>query len=300
MTTGLINVCAAIKPLLNCLGRRLVVAAGLVLCALSMRSAMADQPTINVATYNLRLNIASDGANAWPNRKDAVKALIQYHELDIVGTQEGLIDQIEDLATMDGFAYVGVGRDDGKRAGEFAAIFYKKARFTVMEHGDYWLSETPDRPGKGWDARCCNRIASWAKMRDRRSGKLFYVFSVHFDHEGVVARRESAHLMLRKMRELAGNHPLLCLGDFNSTPDSEPISIMSAGLRDAYRVSETAPYGPVGTFNDFKLEAELKNRIDYIFVNSPVKVIRYGALTDSIGARFPSDHLPVVARVAFH
>jgi endonuclease/exonuclease/phosphatase family metal-dependent hydrolase len=106
--------------------------------------------------------------------------------------------------------------------------------------------------------------------------------------------------MLRKMRELAGNYPLLCLGDFNSTPDSEPITIMSAGLTDAYRVSAIAPYGPVGTFNDFKLDAELKDRIDYIFINSRVKVQKYAALTDSYSARFPSDHLPVVARVTLN
>lgn len=279
----------------------LAAAAGLVLCALAMQPASAqDAAPLNAATYNLRLNIASDGANAWPLRKDAVKALIRYHEIDLLGTQEGLADQIEDLAAMPGFAYVGVGRDDGKRAGEFAAIFYRTARFTVLKHGDFWLSETPEKPGKGWDARCCNRIATWAKMRDLRTNTEFYVFSVHFDHEGVVARRESAHLMLRKMRELAAGFPLLCLGDFNAAPDSEPIAIMSAGLRDAFRVSETPPYGPVGTFNDFKLDSALTNRIDYIFVNARVKVLKYAALTDSSGARFPSDHLPVVARVSLH
>lgn len=274
-------------------------AVGLLLCACAAHAASAQESApLNVATYNLRLNIPSDGANAWPHRKDAVKALIRYHEIDLFGTQEGLADQVEDLAAMPGFAYVGVGRDDGKRAGEFAAIFYRTARFKVLRHGDYWLSETPDKPGKGWDARCCNRIATWAQMRDLRTDAVFYVFSVHFDHEGVVARRESAHLMLRKMRELAGDAPLLCLGDFNATPESEPIAIMSAGLRDAFRVSATPPYGPVGTFNDFKLDAELTNRIDYIFVNARVKVLKYAALTDSSGARFPSDHLPVVARVS--
>jgi endonuclease/exonuclease/phosphatase family metal-dependent hydrolase len=274
-------------------------ALGLMLCALTMQAALARQPpTFNVATYNLRLNIPEDGANAWPQRKEAVKALVRYHEWDLFGTQEGLADQIDDLAAMEGFAYVGVGRDDGKRAGEHAAIFYQKARFKVERQGDFWLSETPDKPSKGWDARCCNRLATWAKMRDRNSGQVFFVFSVHFDHEGTVARRESAHLMLRKMRELAGNYPLICLGDFNATPESEPIAIMSAGLIDSSRVSESPPYGPVGTFNDFKLDAELKNRIDYIFINSRVKILKYGVLTDSAGARFPSDHLPVAARVA--
>ena len=270
-----------------------------MLCVCAMQTASAQSSaTMNVATYNLRLNVASDGPNAWPHRKEAVKALIGYHEIDLFGTQEGLVDQIEDLAAMPGFAYVGVGRDDGKRAGEFAAIFYRTARFKVLQHGDFWLSETPEKPGKGWDARCCNRIATWAKMRDQRTKKVFYVFSVHFDHEGVVARRESAHLMLRKMRELAAGFPLICLGDFNATPESEPIAIMSAGLSDAFRVSATPPYGPVGTFNDFKLDAALTSRIDYIFINSRVRVLKYAALTDSVGARFPSDHLPVVARVS--
>lgn len=251
----------------------------------------------NVATYNLRLNLAQDGANAWPHRKEVVKALIRYHEWDLFGTQEGLPDQIDDLAGMDGFAFVGVGRDDGKRAGEHAAIFYRKSRFKVERHGDFWLSESPDKPSKGWDARCCNRLATWARMRDLNSERVFYVFSVHFDHEGVVARRESAHLMLRMIRKLAGDSPVICLGDFNATPESEPITIMAAALKEAYKISDTPAYGPVGTFNGFKLDAELADRIDYIFVNDRVRVLKYGVLTDTSGARFPSDHLPVVAKV---
>lgn len=271
----------------------------LLACAsLAIGTPAQAQMTFNVATYNLRLNIASDGGDAWPQRKDAVKALLRYHEVDLVGTQEALIDQVEDLAAMLGFAYVGVGRDDGRRGGEHAAIFYRTERFKLLDKGDFWLSETPDAPGKGWDAKCCNRIASWARLRERQTGRAFVVFSVHFDHEGVIARRESAHLMVRKMREIAGDEPLLCLGDFNATPDSEPIGIMAASLRDAYRVSATPPYGPVGTFNGFKLDAPLADRIDYIFLGPRWRVLRYAALTDTAHGRFPSDHLPVVARVA--
>lgn len=252
----------------------------------------------NAATYNLRLNTPDDGPNAWPLRKDAVRALISYHQIDLLGTQEGLMDQVEDLAATPGFAYVGVGRDDGKRAGEHSAIFYRTERFELLANGDYWLSETPSVPGKGWDAKCCNRIASWAKLRERHSKQVFFVFSVHFDHEGVIARRESAHLMLRKMREIAGDSAVLCLGDFNATPESEPISIMTTGLRDARQVSQTPPYGPVGTFNDFKLDAPLQDRIDYIFLGPRWQVLRYAVLTDSHDARYPSDHLPVVARLS--
>jgi endonuclease/exonuclease/phosphatase family metal-dependent hydrolase len=273
------------------------VAAGLLLSR-----PLQAQTVFNAATYNLRLNIASDGPNAWPQRRDAVRALIRYHEIDLLGTQEGLIDQVRDLAAMPGFAYVGVGRDDGQQGGEHAAIFYRTDRFAMLDKGDFWLSPTPDLPGKGWDARCCNRLASWAQLRDKASGRAFFVFSVHFDHEGQVARRESAHLMLRRMRAIAGDRPVVCLGDLNATPESEPVGIMlggpPGGLRDAYRISATPPYGPVGTFNDFKLDAPLQDRIDYIFLGPGWRVLRYAALTDTVGGRFPSDHLPVVARLA--
>jgi len=259
--------------------------------------AAAQSAEINIATYNLRLNTASDGPNAWPHRVDAVKALIRYHEFDIIGTQEGLPEQIADLDAMPGFAHVGVGRDDGKDGGEHSAIFYRSARFDLEKHGDYWLSETPDRPSKGWDAKCCNRIASWAKFHDRVSGRRFFVFNVHFDHQGEVARRESAKLMLRKMGEIAGNVTVICTGDFNSTPETEQIGAMKSALRDAREVSAEAAYGPQGTFEDFKLDSKLPERIDYIFVGRGVEVLKYATLTDSVEARFPSDHLPVVARV---
>jgi len=266
-------------------------------CAAQLAFAAGASPEINIATYNLRLNTASDGANAWPHRVDAVKALIRYHEFDIVGTQEGLPEQIADLDAMPGFAHVGVGRDDGKDAGEHSAIYYRTARFEVEKHGDYWLSETPDRPSKGWDAKCCNRIASWAKFHDRVNGRRFFVFNVHFDHQGEVARRESAKLMLGKMREIAGNSTVICIGDFNSTPETEQIQTMKTALRDAREVSAEPAYGPQGTFEDFKLDSKLPERIDYIFVGRGVEVLKYATLTDSVEARFPSDHLPVAARV---
>lgn len=266
-------------------------------CAAQLAFAAGASPEINIATYNLRLNTASDGPNAWPHRVDAVKALIRYHEFDIVGTQEGLPEQIADLDAMPGFAHVGVGRDDGKDAGEHSAIYYRTARFEVEKHGDYWLSETPDRPSKGWDAKCCNRIASWAKFHDRVNGRRFFVFNVHFDHQGEVARRESAKLMLRKMREIAGNDTVICIGDFNSTPETEQIQTMKTALRDAREISAEPAYGPQGTFEDFKLDSKLPERIDYIFVGRGIEVLKYATLTDSVEARFPSDHLPVVARV---
>src|SRR5690554_2489487 len=235
---------------------------------------------IIVASYNVRMDTPRDSLNAWPNRKENVKALIQYHEFDIIGTQEGFKHQLEDLLEMPGFAYIGGGRDDGKDAGEHSAIVYKTERFQVMDSGDFWLSETPDKPGLGWDATCCNRIASWAKFRDRKTKKEFYVFNAHFDHEGVVARRESGKLMIKKIKEIAKDAPVICTGDFNSTPDTEQIKGLSSFLDDAYSITKTPPYGPVGTFNGFRSDAPLKNRIDYVFVSHHFEVSKYAALAD--------------------
>ena len=254
---------------------------------------------IIVASYNLRMDTSSDGINAWPNRKEDVKALIQYHEFDIIGTQEGFKHQLDGLLEMPGFAYIGGGRDDGKDAGEHSAIVYRTERFQVLDSGDFWLSETPDKPGLGWDATCCNRIASWAKFKDKNTKKQFYVFNVHFDHQGVVARRESAKLMEQKITEIAKDAPVILTGDFNSSPDSEQIVALSSFLNDSYTVSKMPPYGPVGTFNSFRFTAPYDNRIDYVFVSDHFEVRKYAALTDSKDQRYPSDHIPVVATVSF-
>lgn len=275
----------------------------LLLCCLLSTAAVAQQEaTLTLATYNVRMDIAKDGANAWPHRKEMVRDLIRYHGFDVFATQEALPNQVDYLAGMEEYAHVGVGRDDGKRAGEHSAIFFLRDRFELLRSGDFWLSETPERPSKGWDATCCNRIVSWAELRDRRGGLRFVFFSAHFDHEGVVARRESARLVLAKMREIARDLPVVVAGDFNSTPDTEQMATMRSVLRDAREVSAVPPYGPVGTFNGFRLDAPLDRRIDYLFVSPHVSVLRYAALTDSRHGRFPSDHLPVVihARIQPH
>lgn len=271
--------------------RRLLLTVSLALLA---PAALAQ--SLNIATWNLRMNTASDGLNAWPQRKELVKSLVRYHDFDVMATQEGLPDQIADLDGMAEYAHVGVGRDDGKQAGEHSAIFFKRQRFALLRSGDFWLSQTPDRPSLGWDATCCHRIVSWAQLRDRQTGRSFYFFSAHFDHEGEVARRESAKLVLNKVREIAGTAPVIVAGDFNSVPETEQIRTMQAALRDAFDASEKPVYGPVGTFNGFHIDSPLNERIDYIFVSPQVRVLNYAALTDSRNGRFPSDHLPVLVR----
>lgn len=268
-------------------------------CLLIAQIASAQKATapLRVATYNLRLNVASDGVNAWPNRKEMVKNLVRYHDFDVFGTQEGFRGQLNDVAELTEYAFVGHGRDDGKEAGEHSAIFYKKSRLKMLQTGDFWLSQTPDKPSKGWDATCCNRICTWAKFQDLKTKQEFYFFSAHFDHEGVEARRQSGKLMVQKMQEIAKNDPVICVGDFNSTPDTEQIKTMQALLRDAFQVTKQPPYGPVGTFQGFKLDAPLQDRIDYVFMSKQFDVRDYAVLTDSMRGLYPSDHFPVLVNV---
>lgn len=267
---------------------------------IGLSSCMQDYPKnseIVVATYNLRFNNPEDSINAWPNRKTWVKDLIRFHDFELLGTQEGLIDQITYLAEMEEYGYVGLGRDDGKEAGEHSAIFYKKERFDVLDHGDFWLSETPLEPSFGWDALKHKRICSWAKLHDKNTRMEFFFFSVHYDHQGQIARVESSKLILRKIDEISKGSPVIFVGDLNSRSDSEAISILDKQLKDAYKITQTLPYGPEGTTNNFNWNGAEANRIDYIYVTDNISVLKYGCLTDSREKRYPSDHFPVTVTI---
>lgn len=272
----------------------LLLGAFFMVCGFSF--AKPNKPLI-VASYNLRQLNDHDGANVWANRKEALKDLVKYHEFDIYGTQEGFLAQLKDLLEVDGFACTGHGREDGMDKGEHSAIFYKKDRLQLLASGDFWLREDPGKPGLGWDATCCNRICSWGKFKDKETSKIFYFFCAHFDHQGVVARVESGKLMVKKIKEIAGNFPAIFVGDLNSTPDTEQVKTIKLFMKDSREVSKTPPYGPVGTFNGFKLDAPLNERIDYIFVSPTIEVLKYGVLTDNVDRRYPSDHQPVVTKM---
>ncbi|RYD78675.1 MAG: endonuclease/exonuclease/phosphatase family protein [Sphingobacteriales bacterium] len=253
---------------------------------------------INIITYNIRLNVASDGVNAWPNRKDNVKALVKFHDADILCVQEALAEQFDALSENTNFEVVGVGRDDGKRKGEFSAVYFDKTRFTKKDGGTFWLSETPDVPSKGWDA-VLPRICSWVKLYDNLNKQEFIVFNTHYDHVGVKARIESAKLIKQKIQKIAPTLPVIYTGDLNVTPETEAIATIKSFLQDAKEVSIEAPYGPTGTFNAFDFNSELKNRIDYIFVNKGFKVQKFAVLSDSKDKKYFSDHLPVFVRLFF-
>lgn len=251
----------------------------------------------NIITYNIRMNTPDDGENAWPLRKDKVAGLLSFHEADIFNVQEALPEQMDDLtAAFPGFDHVGVGRDDGIRSGEHMGIFYKKARFTKIQDGMFWLSPTPEKPGMGWDA-ACNRTCTWIKLKDNITGKKFFILNTHLDHRGNTAREEGAKLIISRMAEInKENLPLILTGDFNLVKESKPIQLILQVLDDARDISVTLPYGPEGTSGGFAVRAKSRN-IDFIFVNEKVKVLRHGVLSDSFNMFYPSDHLPVLAEV---
>lgn len=258
------------------------------------------QEPVELITYNIRMNTAVDGEHAWPYRKDDVAALFRFHRAEIFCVQEALPGQMDDLASaFPGYTYEGVGRDDGVREGEFSAIFYDHERFTKEKGGTFWLSETPEKCSFGWDA-ACRRVCTWLQLKQAGTGILFYVFNTHFDHVGIEARRQSASLILEKISEITeGEGKVVLCGDFNLAPDAEPIGLITGTLQDAYKVSVQPPYGSVATTHGFTYDQSPKERIDYVFVSDQVKVLRYGALTDSRDRTFFSDHLPVLVTLEF-
>lgn len=254
---------------------------------------------MNIITFNIRYNTPNDGVNAWPNRIEMVTGLLKFHDPDFFGLQEALIGQIEDIQNnLTDFEWIGVGRDDGEKGGEFSPVFFNKTKFILIEQNTFWLSETPEIPGKSWDSSL-NRIVTWGRFKSKVTGKQFMVFNTHFDHRGVEARKQSAILIRKKIEEMTKdrNLPVILTGDFNLTPDQEPISLIKKYLSDSREVTEQPPYGPVGTFNSFDWNAPMEGRIDYIFVQGNIKVLKYAVLTDSKEQCWPSDHLPVFAKV---
>ena len=259
-----------------------------------------------VGTYNIRYNNPNDEkeGNAWTQRYSHLCDFINFEQPEIFGTQEVLVDQLHDLMKgLDSYGYIGVGRDDGKEKGEYAAIFYKKNQLSLLDSGNFWLSSTPERASLGWDAACI-RICTWGKFQDKVSGKQFYFFNTHMDHVGTVARRESARLILKRINQLSKGLPTILTGDFNVDQTDEIYQIFSNSgvLRDCY-TNALQRMTPTGTWNDFMQDSRSKSRIDHIFVSSDFKVPHYAIFTNSYwlgkSRRNISDHYPVMVKLIF-
>ena len=215
---------------------------------------MWAQP-LYVGSYNIRYQNNDDAraGNGWQQRCPVVCGQIAFEHPDIFGTQEVLHGQLHDmLALLTDYDYIGVGRDDGQTKGEYAAIFYDKNKLRLLDHGNFWLSETPEKPALGWDAACI-RICTWGKFRDRKSRKTFFFFNLHMDHVGVVARREGAKLVVERIRQLAGRKPVVLTGDFNVDQNDEIYTIFSSSglLADTYTHARVR-FAENGTFNAYK------------------------------------------------
>jgi endonuclease/exonuclease/phosphatase family metal-dependent hydrolase len=257
--------------------------------------------SLRVMTFNIRNSNAKDGDNHWQHRKELFAQTVRDFNPDLLGTQEVLADQYDALVTLfPEYNAVGVARDDGKRSGEWSAIFYRKSRFDQLDAGNFWLSETPDEVGsRSWDS-ACTRICTWARLRDKVSGKEFLYANTHWDHEGKVARLEAAKLIRKRLPLLAKGSPVILMGDFNCIEDDEPYrmltnSVGQAGvpLVDSYRVVHPQRTPEEASFHGFKGKIA-GSRIDWILHTPNFKATAAEIVRPKSG-RLPSDHYPVTA-----
>ena len=261
---------------------------------------------LKVMTFNIRYGTADDGENAWSLRKHTVIEMIRRHDPDLLGVQEALAFQVDYLAEqLKGWSWVGVGRDDGMKEGEFSAVFYRTARFDCPQHGTWWLSETPEIPGsKSWDA-ALTRIATWTRLRERSTGRDLVFVNTHFDHRGPQARRNSASLLREKTLALAGAHPCVVVGDFNARPGGEVhrnllgTNKSQDGATAPYFVDANESLGQgvtPGSGHGFR-GGPGRARIDWIVHSEPLKALTASIDQGKIDGRWPSDHYPVIAEL---
>ena len=280
-----------------------------------------------IGQYNIRNANPKDAAegNGWERRCPVVCDIIRAESFDIFGSQEVLHSQLEDMRNaLPQYDYVGVGRNDGKTAGEYAPIFYKKDRIRCLQSGTFWLSETPDVVASvGWDAKY-TRICTWGQFKDRRTGKKFWMFNLHMDHRGIEARKQSALLVMERIKVMCGKQPYILLGDFN-VDQFNPIypMMMESGLFVDCHDAAAVRFAPTGSMNYFKIDFKTDSRIDHVLVSKQFDVLDYTVLTYSYWSeeeptaealeaikageegvvvhkqRLPSDHYPIGIHLSF-
>jgi len=257
--------------------------------------------SLSAMTYNIRYATANDGDNQWEKRKEFLTDQISFYAPDIFGIQEGLQHQVdfidEQLAIYD---FIGVGRDDGDKKGEYCAIFYNKEKLDLLGQSTFWLSTSPEKVSVGWDA-AMERICTYGFFMEKETGAMFWVFNTHFDHIGELAREKSSELIVQKIREINKDHlPVILMGDFNLNDQSKAIIYLSSNFNDSRNISLNSSFGPYGTFTGFKFHEPVKDRIDYIFCSKEnIQVEKYAVLTDSKDSKYPSDHFPVFVEIKF-
>jgi endonuclease/exonuclease/phosphatase family metal-dependent hydrolase len=278
-----------------------LIAATAALHVVLASNSLAQQPRepVTVMSFNIRYGTAKDGENEWGRRKEMLFDVVRTQEADIIGLQEALDFQIDEItAAVPAYATVGVGRDDGRARGEFAAILFRKNRFRVAEAGTFWFSDTPTVPAsKGWGNNI-TRICTWARLVDR-DGRAFYVFNVHLDHQSQPSRERSTQLLRERIEARAvAADPVVITGDFNVGEKNPALATLRGPFLDTFRVLH-ADEQTVGTFTGFKFGNTAGEKIDYVLVQPGTEVMHADIIRSSREQRYPSDHFPVVARVRF-
>jgi len=280
-------------------------ALALLLAALS--GCAVEQPApVTVMSFNIRYGTADDGEDSWPQRRELVFDVMREATPDLVGVQEALRFQLDELSrALPGFAEIGVGRDDGREAGEYAAILYDSARFEVLAQGTFWFASTPEVPGAiDWGAHI-PRICTWARFLDRETDRNFYLYNVHLDHQSQESREGSVQLLAARISDRDVADRVIVTGDFNAG-ESNPAILYLTGqlepgpglrLQDSFRVIHPEA-GDVGTFNGFS-GAVSGEKIDYVFVSDEWAIESAAIVRTSRNGRYPSDHFPVTTRLSY-
>ena len=255
--------------------------------------------TVKILTYNIRYENNGDGANSWSNRRAWLCDQIRQAGPDLFGIQEGLAGQVGFIdKTLTAYRHIGVGREDGKEKGEFSAIYYDKQKYRVVKEQTFWLSPTPEKVSVGWDA-ALERICTCGLFEEKASGNRFWMFNTHFDHMGTEARKNSATLILQKIKQLnTGSYPVILTGDFNAGPESDPVKILRGQFIDSQTADKSMSMMPGGTFNNFDPEKPSVERIDFIFCSTGnTSPLFYQVMQEQREGKFASDHFPVYAKI---
>ena len=269
-----------------------------LLLSLLFAQAPAPQPAapLTVMSFNIRYGTANDGDNHWLKRREQVFALLREQQADVVGLQEALHGQIDEiLSAVPGYGYVGVGRGDGRQAGEYAALLYRAARLQVRRSDTFWFSDTPGVVKSTSWGNQIERICTWAYFEDR-NGPAFYLYNVHLDHQSQPSRERSVALLLARITARDPRAPVVVTGDFNAGEDNPAAVAMRASFRDSFRVLQPDAT-EVGTFSGFRLGQASGDKIDFVFVEPGMEVLAAEIVRASSGGRYPSDHFPVTARI---
>ena len=294
---------------------RLWLVAALAIVVLACGSLPANQGEssvggleVSVMTFNIRYGSANDGANRWENRREMVFDVIRKHQPDVVGLQEALGYQIDEICkAVPGYARIGVGREDGKVEGEFSAILYQRDKFEVKKNGTFWLSDTPEVPGSITWGNACTRICTWGRFVEKKSGRAFYQYNLHLDHISQPSREKSMVLLVKHIVDRERPDPFVVTGDFNA--DEKNAAVLFIKGKDKAESANPAPMidtfrklhpdvKNVGTFNGFK-GTDTGGKIDYILTTSDVHILDARILHDNRNGRYPSDHFPVTAKLRF-